>query len=93
MTDTSQIVNTMKDKVDGLTLEQALEAFNAVLDTIAASLVRGEKVQIAGFGLFSILERAEREGRDPKTGETIMIPASKDVRFKANKRLKDAING
>lgn len=69
--------------------EEALEAFIAV---ISNALSRGERVQIMGFGTFEVANRAERIGRNPSTGETITIPATKAPKFKAGKTLKDYIN-
>jgi len=66
-------------------------AVNAALDAIVASLQEGEKVQLVGFGSFEVKKRAERPGRNPKTKETIMIPASKVPTFKAGKAMKDAV--
>ena len=69
--------------------EKALKAFT---DVIAAELVKGEKVQLVGFGTFEVSEREAREGRNPRTGETMTIAASKAPKFKAGKALKDSIN-
>ena len=69
--------------------EKALKAFT---DVIAAELVKGEKVQLVGFGTFEVSERAAREGRNPQTGETMKIEASKAPKFKAGKALKDMVN-
>lgn len=66
---------------------------NATLDAIVAALKEGDKVQLIGFGTFEVKEVAEREGRNPATGETITIPASKKPAFSASKALKDTING
>ena len=76
-----------------LTKKDAEIAVKAVTDSIVAALKNGEKVQLVGFGTFEVKERAEREGRNPKTGETIKIAASKSPAFSAGKGLKDAING
>ncbi len=65
---------------------------NGVLEAIATALQEGEKVQIIGFGNFDVKSVPEREGRNPKTNETIMIPASKKVSFSASKVLKDQVN-
>lgn len=83
------------DHISGgdLTKKQASEVFDAIFDTITNSLSGGDRVSIAGFGSFSISERAERTGRNPRTGEPIHIPASKGVRFKPGKELKEAVNG
>ena len=69
--------------------EKALKAF---VDVITEELKKGEKIQLVGFGTFEVSERAEREGRNPQTKQTITIPASKAPKFKAGKALKDAIN-
>ena len=65
---------------------------NAALDAIVDALKAGDKVQLIGFGTFEVKETAEREGRNPKTGETITIPAGKKPAFSASKALKDAID-
>ena len=69
--------------------EAALKAFT---DVVAEELKNGGKVQLVGFGTFEVGERAAREGRNPKTGETMTIEASKAPKFKAGKALKDAVN-
>ena len=66
-------------------------AVTATLDTITAALKEGDKVQLVGFGAFEVKARAERIGRNPKTKESIKIPASKVPVFKAGKALKDAV--
>ena len=69
--------------------EAALKAFT---DVVAEELKNGGKVQLVGFGTFEVSERTAREGRNPKTGETMTIEASKAPKFKAGKALKDAVN-
>jgi DNA-binding protein HU-beta len=71
----------------------AANAVDAVLDTITDALKSGDGVQLIGFGNFSVSDRAARQGRNPRTGETIQIAASKQPKFKAGKALKDAVNG
>ena len=88
----ADIVDHLANTVD-LTKKQATEAFEAIFDSISDSLANGEKVQVPGFGSFQVSERAERQGRNPKTGEPMTIAASKNVRFKAGKALKDSVNG
>lgn len=88
----AHIVDAVVDNVDGLTKKQAGEAFDAVFDSITGYLKRGERVTLPGFGSFSVSERAARTGRNPATGQTIQIPASKNARFKAGKDLKEAVN-
>jgi len=70
----------------------ASRAVEAVFDHIVGALRSGDVVSVAGFGTFSVSERAARNGRNPRTGETIAIPASKNPKFKAGKGLKDAVN-
>jgi len=76
----------------GVTKAQAEDVLNAVTNAvIPQALAAGESIQLIGFGTFEVRERAARTGRNPKTGETIQIPASKTVGFKAGKKLKDAV--
>ena len=70
--------------------EKALKAF---VDVVTEQLKAGDKVQLVGFGTFEVSERAAREGRNPQTGETMKIEASKSPKFKAGKALKDMVNG
>ncbi len=77
----------------GTTKAKAAEAIHAVLGGIQEALKRGDRVAIAGFGVFEVAHRAARQGRNPQTGETIEIKASKAVRFKPGKLLRDAVNG
>ena len=65
---------------------------NATVVAITEALKKGDKVQLIGFGTFEVKDTAEREGRNPKTGETIKIPASKKLSFSASKVLKDEVN-
>ena len=67
--------------------------YNATFDLFKDELANGNKISVSGFGTFDISERAEREGRNPQTGETIKIAASKSVKFKAGKELKEKVNG
>ncbi|WP_303289768.1 HU family DNA-binding protein [Marinobacter sp. SS5-14b] len=85
-----ELAAAIADKA-GLTREKASEVINAVTDQISAAAARGEDITLIGFGTFSIRERDARNGRNPQTGATIKIPASKTVGFKAGKALKDAV--
>ena len=67
--------------------------YNATFDLFKDELSKGNKISVSGFGTFDISERAEREGRNPQTGETIKIAASKSVKFKVGKELKEKVNG
>ena len=75
-----------------LTKSDATKAVEAFVDTVTRALKKGEQVSIVGFGSFAVKSRAARQGRNPKTGETITIAASKVPGFKAGKALKDAVN-
>mgnify|MGYP000922285380 FL=1 len=75
-----------------LSKKDSQKAVNAVLETITNELEKGEKVTLVGFGTFEVRNRAERQGRNPATKETITIPASKSPAFKAGKGLKDRVN-
>jgi DNA-binding protein HU-beta len=76
----------------GISKADATKAVDAVLSSIAKSLKKGDEVRLVGFGTFSVSRRAATEGRNPRTGEKIKIPASKQPKFKAGKALKDAVN-
>ena len=75
----------------GLTKKDADRIVCAAIDTITQCLVKGEKVQLSGFGIFEVKEREARVGRNPHTKETIQIPATKLPTFKASKTLKDSV--
>ena len=75
----------------GLSKAEAGRILNGLLDTITASLKRGEDVTVTGFGTFTVTKRKARAGRNPQTGATIQIPARKAVRFKVGSELKNAV--
>lgn len=77
-----------KSEISKKDAEKALTAFTNV---VADALTNGDKVQLVGFGTFEVTKRAERQGRNPATGDTITIPASKSPKFKAGKSLKEAV--
>lgn len=76
----------------GLTKAETDQALSAFSEHLKTALGQGEKVSLPGIGQFEVAERAARQGRNPRTGEVISIPASKAVKFKAGKTLKDAVN-
>ncbi|MFQ5958031.1 MAG: HU family DNA-binding protein [Alphaproteobacteria bacterium] len=76
----------------GMSKADASRAVDGVVDSIAASLKRGNEVRLVGFGTFSVANRRASQGRNPRTGERITIKASKQPKFKAGKALKDAVN-
>ena len=87
----TELISAMSEKSE-LTKVDTEKALKAFIDTVTEELKNGGKVQLVGFGTFEVTERAERNGRNPKTGEAITIPASKSPKFKAGKALKDIVN-
>jgi len=75
-----------------LSKADATKAVDGVLDAVTGSLKSGEEVRLVGFGTFSVARRQASTGRNPRTGESIQIPASNQPKFKAGKALKDAVN-
>ena len=92
MASKADIVEHIAGKVDGMTKKAAGEAFDAAVEAISKALRKGDRVQIPSFGSFTVSKRAARKGRNPATGATITIKASKNVRFKAGKELKALVN-
>ena len=75
----------------GITKTQAANALKSILASIEKALAKGDKVSLVGFGTFSVTKRAAREGRNPATGAPIRIPAANVPKFKAGKKLKEAV--
>ena len=86
----AELINAVAASAD-VSKKDAEAVITAALEAITAALQEGEKVQLVGFGSFEVKKRAERIGRNPKTKESIKIPASKVPVFKAGKALKDAV--
>ena len=86
-----ELVAQVADKAD-IPKTKAADAVDAVVEAIKASLKQGNDVRLVGFGTFSVAQRAATTGRNPRTGEPIKIPASKQPKFKAGKDLKEAVN-
>ena len=86
----TELVNAIAEKAD-FSKKDAEKAVAAVLDSITNALAQGDKVQIVGFGTFEVRARAEKQGRNPKTGEAMIVPASNLPAFKAGKALKEAV--
>ena len=86
----TELVAAVAEKI-GLTKKDAERVVSATFETITASLVKGDKVQVSGFGIFDVKTREARVGRNPRTKETIQIPATRLPQFKASKTLKDAV--
>ena len=86
----TELVAVVAEK-SGITKKDAERVVSATFETITAQLMKGEKVQISGFGVFEVKEREARVGRNPRTKEAIEIPASKAPAFKASKALNDTV--
>lgn len=76
----------------GITKKDVENVVNAFTKVVTNALTKGDKVQLIGFGTFEVADRAAREARNPKTGETVQVAASKAPKFKASGTLKDAVN-
>jgi DNA-binding protein HU-beta len=87
----TELVAEVARKAD-ISKEAAAEAVDATFDNIASALRSGDTVRIVGFGNFQVAQRKASTGRNPRTGETIQIPASRVPKFKAGKALKEAVN-
>ena len=87
----TELVAAIVEKTE-LSKKDAEKAIKAFTDVVAEELKKGEKIQLVGFGTFEVAERPAREGRNPRTGETMPIAASKAPKFKAGKALKDMVN-
>jgi DNA-binding protein HU-beta len=87
----SELIDAIADN-SGLSKADAKRALDATTSAITNALVAGDSVALTGFGSFVVRDRAARTGRNPKTGATIQIAASKNPAFKAGKALKDAVN-
>lgn len=86
----TELIAAMAEKAE-ISKKDAENVLTAFTNVVADALVDGDKVAITGFGTFEVVERAERQGRNPATGEAITIAASKSPKFKAGKALKDAV--
>ncbi len=87
----NDLVSVVSDKT-GLSKADSASAVDCMFDSIADALSGGDDVRIVGFGTFSVSQRRAAEGRNPRTGERIQIPASRQPKFKAGKGLKDVVN-
>ena len=87
----TELIAAVAEKAE-LSKKDAEKAVKAFTEVVADELKKGEKIQLVGFGTFEVADRPAREGRNPKTGETMTIAASKTPKFKAGKALKDMVN-
>lgn len=88
----TELIAAVAGKAD-LTKKDAEKFLSAFEDVVTMALVDGKKVQLVGFLTIDVVDRAEREGRNPQTGQPMKIAASKAPRFKVGKKLRDAVNG
>ena len=87
----TELIAAVAEKAE-ISKKDAEKAVKAFTDVVSEELVNGGKIQLVGFGTFEVSERAAREGRNPATGESMVIKASKAPKFKAGKALKDLVN-
>ena len=87
----SQLIKSVAEKSE-LSQKQVSETLNLIEATLIESLKAGEKIQLSGFGTFEVRERAERKGRNPKTGEVVSVPACKYLAFVPAKAIKESLN-
>lgn len=87
----TELVAAVAEQAD-ISKKDAEKVLKAFVDVVTEELKKEHKIQLVGFGTFEVSERAAREGRNPQTGKTMSIPASKAPKFKAGKALKDSIN-
>ena len=87
----TELIAAIAEKAE-LSKKDSEKALKAFIETVTAELKAGEKIQLVGFGTFEVSERAARTGKNPQTGKTIKIKASKAPKFKAGKALKDEVN-
>ena len=87
----AELVDAIAEKTE-LSKKDSEKALKAFTEVVADELAKGGKIQLVGFGTFEVAERAAREGRNPRNGETMSIPASKAPKFKAGNALKDSVN-
>ena len=86
----TELISAVKEKT-GFSGKDAEAAVKAVFDSVSEALAKGDKVQLIGFGTFEVRERAAKEARNPRTGETIKVDATKVPAFKAGQALKNAV--
>lgn len=87
----TELINKVASK-SGITKTEATKAVDAFVAVVSKALASGDEVRLVGFGTFAVMMRRATEGRNPRTGEVIRIPASKQPKFKPGKALKDIVN-
>ena len=89
----TDLIEKVSTRITGLTKKQTEIIVNMLFDSIKDALASGDKIEIRGFGSFRIRSRRNREGRNPKTGETVTVPQKRVPFFKAGKELKELVDG
>jgi len=89
----TQLIDAIHEKDTGLTKLQVAEVVDAVIEAMTTALVQGDKVEIRGFGNFTVRQREARKARNPKTGEMVEVPAKRVPHFKPGKELKAVVEG
>lgn len=87
----SELITQISERCE-FSKKDSEKALSAVISSITDALIEGDKVQLVGFGTFEVRDRKEKESKNPRTGETIVVPAKKAPAFKPGKALKDAVN-
>ena len=87
-----ELINLLAERSGFLTLKDTKLIVDIVFDSMTEALAKGDRIDVRGFGNFTIKERVERKGRNPKTGESVQIPAKRNIHFKLGRELKDRIN-
>ena len=88
----SEFINRLADKFDHLSADEIDAAVRSILDRLSFSLQNGERIEIRGFGGFSLHHRKPRVGRNPKTGEPVQLTAKSTIHFKPGKELRERVN-
>jgi len=89
----SELVNQVAARLSHLTLKEAEIMVDTIFDAMSDTLVEGDHIELRGFGSFSVRHRAGRQGRNPKTGDTVLVSPKRTPFFKVGKELKKRING
>lgn len=88
----AELIERVTERMNSLTTKQTEVVVNMIFDSIKGALARGEKVEIRGFGSFRVRNRRQREGRNPKTGASVNVPAKKVPFFKTGKELREIVD-
>ncbi len=88
----AQLIDAVRDRCDDMSRKEVTEVVDAFINTVEETVADGTDVNLTGFGRFTHIERAARSGRNPQTGESIRIPASRQPSFKPGKAFKDSLN-